>query len=202
MVSPLIKKIIFAVVVVLCIIGFSAYKLTPKYMFASSFEHCEKLYPVGISSSTTAYDLLESAGKLSECKVKVQKGETLFTSSKKIEDKNCESETRALRTTCYFKKALDTKDYRYCLSIYNSDYCIRNLATFVHDDSICQYSAQKSTCEENVETCKTQTGENKSDECMFNEMITCDSLFPRNVDYLDECMEKYGLTNIESLKNR
>jgi hypothetical protein len=189
-------NIALTVIIVVVILGLTAFTFMPKYLFAFSEGSCDVLYPTKFSLDLSSS--MKSFSENNDCKGKVMDGETLFTFWKKpgLKDKECESEPIRLKTRCYFKKALDTKNYQYCYGTTSKNLCIGNLARVLKDKSICQYSKTAIVCEMYVEECITQSGERPYVNCGIENWFSCDGLTSlRDEKYKGECIQKYGLTN-------
>ncbi len=164
-----------------------SFTLFPKYLFAFSESSCNIYYPAELSLDPFSFD--DAIAQNNNCKNKVIKGETLFTFYKeKIPiDKVCESEIETLREQCYFKKAIDAKNYKYCYNTKFSDTCMQDLAIYFKDEAICQYATKyiAIACGWQIKSCVS--GENQS--CELSGIFTCDLFYD---DEQKECLRKYG----------
>lgn len=182
------------VIIIIVIVGITAFNYTPKYLLAFSEESCNVFYPMNLFSPD-----YRSATENFKCKNMVKEGKTLFTffSEKPPKDAGCESEAYQMQAPCYFRKAIDTKNYKYCYNLVYVEYCIINLAGVLKDKSLCKNIDQtKFRCSEIIQECID--GNRVEKYCKPTSFFSCDGQswgYDPGNNKLNNCMTKYGLSS-------
>jgi len=182
------KNTLLTIFITIMIITSTAYVILPKYLYAFSESSCDFLYP--IKYSFDLYSNVQSISKNSMCKDKVIEGKTLFTfyKSSVLKDNQCEAEGYTLRNRCYFKKAVDSKNFRYCYATSVKSQCIRSLAVQLKDKELCK---SDEFCKDYFETC-TKNPDDR--DCKLSDIFFCKGLLGVDEKYKEECIKKYGIT--------
>lgn len=185
------KNNIMLAITMVFIIGITLFAFLPKHYFAFSVESCDLFYPMQFSDYRI---ILESISANADCKRMVRERGSLFefTGDGALKDDACEAESYGVKRVCYFKKAIDTRNYKYCnyVSGYNS--CLINLAGVLKDESLCEkVELQIHRCEEIVENCKAD--EESELLCKPTISFTCEGQGGLDESEKNECIDKYGL---------
>jgi hypothetical protein len=183
------KNVWLTVIILIVILGSLVLSFIPKYMFAFSDDSCDVLYPQIFS-----FDLaksLQSISENSQCKQMVHQGKTFFgfMLEKPPKDAACESETYDLKDICYLKKAIDTKNYKFCHNTYIPSSCIENVAIALRDSAVCSFTDSESYCARKVAACVTS-----DEDCKLDSYETCDA-FTYDEKKKNDCIHKYNLTS-------
>ena len=141
--------------------------------------------------------LLYKTAAIDSCIKNVKMGNTLFTFHRKVkvpQAEECQNERLSYRYVCYFSKAIETRDYRYCyhmlpITIIGNDYqtCIKNLAGIFKDETLCDY-IDSTNCMEFVKNC-TMGVDNVF--CEPLKVFTCEGVYYKEQSV---CYEKYNIT--------
>ncbi len=187
-VKPILRTIIIGFIILLTLSYF-----LPKSYLAFSKESCDIFYPIMNRETLTLYS--DNFMSNTECKQMVSEGKTLFTLfiEKAPKDAICDAEPYTLKEVCYFKKALDTHNYKYCKNIVLSDICVINLAAIWKDKTMCNnVEGTNYRCDEIVQNCII----NSSSEvhCTPVDLFSCKQLASEEItqESLD-CMTKYNI---------
>ncbi|HUT22171.1 MAG TPA: hypothetical protein VMX18_02040 [Candidatus Bipolaricaulota bacterium] len=201
-IKSIIKRGIFILLIVFIIWVLFLPKTSLISFFASSDKSCDSFFPYPLTYFMPGPDqgkMIKQADANISCKKKVSEGRTLFTfwrGNKALKDSACENEEYELRQVCYFKKAVDNREPRYCGNLVSKDFCLMQLAVKIQDSLVCgpvnELYAKR--CIQLANECKSSIGADPG--CKMMSQFLCPPYYESDYEISKKrairCVQKYG----------